>query len=105
MQPTENGWDKAKIVALLEANPRAVDRALIRIYERQTADEQRAESTNHNNAIGFSSADARILTSMAKSALHWGGLTDKQRDVVRRRIKKYWRQLLEIAATHPKQAT
>lgn len=102
---TENGWDKEQIVALLETNDKAVARALIRIYERQTAAEQATQNVRENNNRGFNKADAPALTSIAQRLLRFGSLTPKQVQYVRRRITKYWRQLLEIAATHPKHGT
>jgi hypothetical protein len=88
---------KAAIQKLLATNDRAVDRALIRIYERQTQDEKSAETTNHSNGRGFTGADAPFLTRLAKSCLRYNGLTEKQRYYVRRKIAKYWRQLVEVA--------
>ena len=41
-------------------------RALLRIFENQTYDEQRTESTNRYNGIGFTGSDARFLSSLAK---------------------------------------
>ena len=102
---TENGWDKDQIIHMLETNDKAVARALIRIYERQTSSEQAEHTARENNNRGFNKADAPALTSIAQKLLHYGSLTPNQLKYVRRRITKYWRQLLEIAATHPKQGT
>lgn len=104
MKTTDNGWNKAKILHLLDTNDRAVDRALIQIYRRQTASEQAAHTTTQQNGRGFNHADAKTLTRYAKLALTYGDLTPRKREIVRERIKKYWAQLLEIAATSPVRA-
>ena len=101
MKTTENGWTKEQILHLLDTNDRAVDRALVRIYERQTATEKATHETRETNGRGFNHADAKTLTRYAKLALTYGSLTPRKREIVRERIKKYWAQLLEIAATSP----
>ncbi len=103
VKATPNGWTKEKIVHLIDTNDKAVVRALITIYQRQTADEQSAESTSHSNGVGFGALDAQFLTSIAKKALKYP-LTERQIAAVRKSIKKYWRQLLEVAANSPVKA-
>ncbi len=93
---------KATIQELLATSDRAVERALIRIYERQTADEQQAESTNHNNARGFTGVDAGFLTRVAKGCIRYGHLTERQMPYVRAKMMKYWAQLAEVAAANGK---
>lgn len=91
---------KATIQELLATSDRAVERALIRIYERQTADEQSSEGTHHNNAKGFTGLDAPFLTRAAKGCLKYGHLTERQMPYVRTKMLKYWAQLAEVAATN-----
>lgn len=100
---TGNGWTKEKIHYLIETNDKAVVRALIQIYRRQTASEQSAQATTDHNGVGFGAFDAQFLTSIAKKAEKYP-LTPNQIAAVRKSIKKYWRQLLEIAATSPVRA-
>jgi hypothetical protein len=52
-------WSEERIVSLLQSNPRAVERAMVAIYQLQTRDERRAHSTSKLNGIGFSGAHAR----------------------------------------------
>lgn len=103
MKATANGWTKEKIQDLILTNKLACERALIRIYERQTADEQNCETTTEANSRGFTAFDAEFLTSCAKNCLKCGGLTERQHVIVQKKITKYWKQLMEIAADHPKQ--
>jgi len=95
---------KEQIVHLLMNNDRAVARALVVLKNRQTADEQTAEQTKYLNGQGFTAADGRVGTSMAKFFERTGYLTPKQLAYWRRtrkdgkpRITIYAGQLLEVA--------
>lgn len=91
------------IVKLLETNDKAVARALVVLYERQTEDEKASENTRHHNNRGFRPCHARMGTSMAKFYLRNGYLSPKQVAYWRKqgkegmRISIYWRQLLDAA--------
>ena len=50
----------------ITTDPRWTERALLKIFEAQTASEQATESTNHHNGVGFTGSDAPFLTSCAK---------------------------------------
>ena len=96
--------DKQSIVELLKTNDKAVARALVVLNERQTWTEQSAEQTINCNGVGFTPADARLGSSMAKFYQARGYLTEKQLAYWRKpnvrgvpRICKYAGQLLEIA--------
>jgi hypothetical protein len=95
---------KAEIVTLLMTNPKAIGRALVVLNERQTYTEQNSESTINRNCEGFTPADARMGTSMAKFFTRNNYLSEKQiaywlKPNVRGvpRICKYAGQLCEIA--------
>jgi hypothetical protein len=87
----------------------SVERAILAIYARQTSDEQTSDQTKHSNNMGFTGADARMLSSFAK----WIGkrsqyvpegkrLSDKQIAYARPRLAKYAVQLLKVyKAQHP----
>lgn len=92
------------IKTLLASNDRAVGRALIVLRNRQTADEQVAESTRHLNGRGFRPCHARMGTSMANFFERYNRLSEKQIAYWRKpmrdgntRIEIYARQLLEEA--------
>lgn len=88
-------WGKDDIQGLLDSNDRAVSRALMVVYANQTADEQSAGITRHDNGIGFTGRDAEWLTDIAKKWQRYGRwASQKQLNAVRRAMKKYWRQLL-----------
>lgn len=98
-------WNKDKIKQLLLTNDVAVERALVAITKRQTADEQRSEHTQHANGVGFAACDAKMMTSMGKQVMQGRKLSQKQLNWLRSgkserfpcRIAKYAGQLLEIA--------
>lgn len=99
---TPNGWNKDNIQKMLDENDRAVCRALVAIYERQTEHEKCIGQTREHNGIGFSAFDAEFLSSLAEQVKTRGTLSPRQLELARKKIKSYWRQLVEIAATSPK---
>jgi len=90
-------WTKEGIQQLLDSNPKAVQRAIVAIYKRQTADEQASKTTRVHNSVGFSAIDAQLLTSFAEQIGRGRTLSEKQLTLGRAKIKRYWRQLMEIA--------
>lgn len=61
MHPT-----KETIVQALMTNPRAVEKALVMLYDWQTSDEQSTRNTRHTNGKGFNTAHAKLGTYLAK---------------------------------------
>lgn len=97
---------KESIVALLETNDLALARAILALNERQTADERASEHTRVVNGRGFNKHDAPFLTSIAKALPRWNShMTPRQIARARPMVKKYWRQLLEIAQENAQRAT
>lgn len=90
-------WNKESIQALLDTNDRAVERALVAIYHRQTDSEKASDNTTNANGVGFSAYDAPLLSDIAKKCIYWRGLTNGQLRLVRPKVRRYWRQLAEIA--------
>jgi hypothetical protein len=83
----------------LASNDRWALRALMRIYQNQTADEQCQETTIERNGIGFTGPDAEILTSFARQYQRRGCLSPKQMIILRRRIPAYARQIVQGSDT------
>jgi hypothetical protein len=72
-------------------------RMLIAIYDRQLSDEKTSEHTKHNNGKGFTPADARILSNVAKASLKYKNLTPKQcAKIVAPKMMKYAGQLIKV---------
>ena len=97
MSNNSKKWKKEDIKELLETNDIAVIRGWIRIYELQTEDEKQTEDTHHNNSVGFTGADGYILTSMMNNYIKWGQLTEKQFNLIKKKMMKYAGQLAKIA--------
>lgn len=87
---------------MLSENGEWAKRALVRIYERQTSEEQLKETTVTENGVGFNGNDAEILTSFAKQYLKRGFLSEKQMIVLKKKISKYWKQIIEVSGGYKK---
>ena len=74
-----------------------VNKALLKIYEFQTVAEQEFGVTIENNKVGFNGSDSEILSSFAEQLKKRGFLTPKQEFLAKKKMKKYWRQILEIS--------
>jgi hypothetical protein len=73
-------------------------KALVRIYqENQTADEQAAKVTSHDNGIGFTGVDANFASSLAEQYLKRGSLSDKQMGFVFKIMPKYHSQVVKMS--------
>lgn len=97
----------ARILASLDSSVAAVERAMVLLYERQTAVEQATETTTEHNAVGFSANDATVGTRLVKNVILrakaagvpagrrlWGGSLAISRRIARRYAST---QLLDAA--------
>lgn len=98
------------LFAAIEKSDACAVNALLALYQRQTEDEQEDRLTSHRNGIGFSAVDADLLSSFAQQAernrelktagerpAHWSDLSPKQMEILRKKLRRYGRQLGEIA--------
>lgn len=85
--------DIATIREKLESDARWALRGLLRIFANQTADEQAHEETNHENGVGFTGADAALLSSFAKQIEAGRTMSPKQMYLIHKKMPKYARQL------------
>lgn len=92
-----------EVTHLLLTNDRAVARALVVLYQRQTADEQSAASTRYSNGVGFNATDAKLGSDLAKRVIEGWRLTPGQMAAARRMLIKYGGQL--VAAAEAKAAS
>jgi len=95
-------WDREKINAMLLSNPRAIERALLVLLDRQTFDEQQAGDTKYHNGVGFSGVDAEFMTSLAMRVRGGQQLTPRQLACMQKtnakglcKLAKYHGQLIE----------
>lgn len=70
-------WTRSEIETLLSTNPRAVERGLVAIWNRQTQDEKSASDVKHHNGIGFAASTARRGSYLAKWVSSGRTLTGK----------------------------
>ena len=71
-------------------------KALVKIYEFQTADEKAAGVTNKFNGVGFSGIDAGILSSFAVQVNSGRNLSAKQMSIVFKKMPRYWKQIMSF---------
>jgi hypothetical protein len=86
-----------RIRLLLENNPKAVERAILALYARQTQDEQSSSTTKHSNGRGFSAFEAKNGTYYAKWILSGRSLTGHHLDKARTIGLRHIGQLVEVA--------
>lgn len=81
----------------LGKNPRWAIRGLLVIYDMQTAEEQVVGETVEHNKVGFSGVDANILSSFAQQ-IHFGRkMSQKQMELIFKKMPKYAGQLYKIS--------
>jgi hypothetical protein len=104
-------WTKERLQALIERSDIALERSILAIYARQTADEQAVDATSQKNNLGFNGVDAPFASGLAKQILEnkYGKpdgerLSVKQRPFARKFMRKYWKQLQSIAKSKEAQA-
>jgi hypothetical protein len=81
----------------LSKNPKWALKALVKIYEFQTAEEQENEHTYDHNGVGFTGVDGNILSSFAKQYLKYHKLSEKQMNLLLKKMPKYWKQIVSIS--------
>lgn len=84
------------IKAKLASDVRWVERAIVVLHERQTADEQLSEATIEANGIGFNAFDARTLSYYATWIMGGRHLSGKHLDKAKKALPKYAKQILSI---------
>lgn len=89
-------WNKAKIEELLKTNDKAVERAIIAIYDRQTQDEKQASDTKHTNHRGFRANHASKGSYYARWVLGGRRLTGDHLANARKIALHYTSQLLDV---------
>ena len=86
--------DKIQLIrTMLGSNIAWASKGVTRIFENQTADEQNVEETVEHNGIGFTGADANILSSFAKQVLKGRTMSAKQEAILFKKMPKYAGQL------------
>jgi hypothetical protein len=90
-------WNRNGIRHLLLTNDRAVERAMVAIYKRQTADEKATDDTKHVNGRGFNCCHAKRGSYFARWVLSGRRLSGWHLETARKMALRYTRQLAEVA--------
>ena len=95
-------WTPEAIKEKLLTNQTWLERAIVAIYEKQTASERATEATLIRNDIGFNAVDAHTGSYMAKWIKSGKRLSGKFLDKARKMMPKYAVQLAAIALIQEK---
>ncbi len=87
-------WTRVQINELLCSNPKAVEHAMVVLFNRQTATE---ESTSVYNQMGFSAFNAKTGSYYAKWVMSGRQLTGRHLDKARKIALRHSKQLVEEA--------
>lgn len=91
-------WSSDEMGEYIQQMPEEfLNRPLLRLWERQTPDERATHETRYQNARGFNAFDAEFAGAMVDKWREYGRFTPKQAAAVRKMLKKYRKQLAEIA--------
>lgn len=82
---------------LEKANSASLWRPLFRLWLRQTEEEQITASTTKKNGVGYNGRDAYFAGSLIAQYKERRSFSEKQAAALRKMLKKYSRQLSEIA--------
>lgn len=92
---------KEEIQHKLKTDIKWMERAIIRLHDRQTQSEQMVKETQEHNGVGFNSSDSRYLSWVAEY-LKKGGHIDKPQHIEKcgRMLPKYWKQIQSMIKNH-----
>jgi hypothetical protein len=88
----------AYIRAALSTDYGWASKGLLRIYDNQTADEKAVQETRVWNNIGFTGADANLLSSFAEQIRSGRSMSPKQVGLIFKKMPKYAKQLESVSA-------
>ena len=87
----------AAFKAALATDAAWAHRAIVVLFQHQTASEQASDVTSVENGVGFTGFDAEILSSFAKQIQRGRTLSPKQLAIAHRKLPKYAAQLVRLA--------
>ena len=93
-------YTKEFIQQQLTSNPKWVERSLIKLYERQTRDEQTTRETSNSNGVGFNKSDSRYLSYCSQWVLSGRSLSGNHLIKCGVKLQKYWGQILDEIIQH-----
>lgn len=89
-------YTKEQIKQNLTSNPLWIERALVRLYQLQTNDEQSSKTTLTHNGQGFNKPDSSYLSYCAQWLLKGNHLNQKHLEKCGKRLPKYWFQISQM---------
>jgi hypothetical protein len=92
-----NKWSREVILHKLLTDVKWLERGILALYARQTADEQKIKETHRRNGEGFNKPDAVLLSNYAELLNMGRHLSEKQLFIARKKMRKYASQLTRIA--------
>ena len=93
---TQKEW-RRELQALIIVSDVALERAILRIWEQQTAIEQETGEAILVDGVGFNKFDAPLMSKYAKQLIAKMHLTNSQKAKARAIMPKYWKQLMRIS--------
>jgi hypothetical protein len=91
-------WTEDEMAARIGTMPvKALIKPLKRLWDRQTASEQAMNETTDSNGVGFNAYDAPFAGRMIESFEQYKNFTPRMAISIRKMLKKYRKQLVEIA--------
>jgi len=97
---TKRTFTKEVIQEKLSTDIRWIERSLVKLYERQTREEQTTKETITENGVGFNSSDSRYLTYCSQWVLSGRSLSRHHIDKCGGKLKKYWKQIQDEIVQH-----
>ena len=94
---TAKTWTRDEIDEILKTNPRAVERAMVRLFELQTSTEKQSSTTREHNGAGFSSYAASRGSYYARWVMSGRNLSGKHLESATKIALRHSRQLVNIA--------
>jgi len=93
-------WTKEEIKELMERRDNVLITCMLRIYNQQTETERCYGETLEANGKGFNGCDAEILSSFCRFYKENNFLTQRQIALARKKMKKYSKQVADLANAH-----
>ena len=93
---TKKTYTIEEIRIKLRTDQKWTERAILKLYERQTADEQQIERTKWMNGVGFNATDSRRLSRYAEWLNSGKKLSGEHVQIAQRMVAKYAGQILEM---------
>lgn len=95
-------YNEDTVATMIDTNNAFLEKALIKIYDRQTRDEKNTRETKHLNNVGFNAAHAKVMSYYARWVLSGRNLSGSHLQKAKRILRSYRKQILEeIALANP----